>query len=99
MYPDHVQIEMPARYSQADAAWIQEQLLLLPPTLRRKIAQRYSEVYDVEFDAEPVSFRQANRARHEANTRLRQFVRTHGRAIQGYTSEPPLINAPGVNRA
>lgn len=83
MYPDYVQIEMPARYSRADAEWIQEQLLRLPPSLRRKFAQRYAEVYEVKFEAEPVSFRQENRARHEANTRLRKFVRTHGRAIQG----------------
>ncbi|VVT53972.1 Phage protein [Kosakonia radicincitans] len=90
MYPDYVQIEMPARYSQADAEWIQEQLFRLPPSLRRKVAQRYAEVYEVEFEVEPVSFRQENRARHEANTRLRNFVRTHGLAIQGYTAEPPL---------
>ncbi len=44
MYPDYVQIEMPTRYSQADAEWIQEQLLRLPPSLRRKVAQRYAEV-------------------------------------------------------
>lgn len=93
MNPDFHRTVMPESFSQADAAWIQGQLLLLPPSMRRKIAQRYSEVYEVEFDAESVSFRQENRARHEANTRLRQFVRTHGRAIQGYTSEPPLIYA------
>lgn len=90
MSQDFRHVEMPARYSQTDAEWIQEQLLRLPPSLRRKVAQRYAEVYEVEFEVEPVSFRQENRARHEANTRLRKFVRTHGRAIQGYTAEPPL---------
>lgn len=90
MYPDYVQIEMPALYSQADAQWIQEQLGQLPTSLRRKVALKYAEVYEIEFNAEPVSFRQENRARHEANVRLRRFVDVHGRALQGYTVQPPL---------
>lgn len=93
MYPDYVQIEMPAQYSQADAAWIQEQLLRLPSSLRRKIALKYSEVYEIEFNAEPVSYRQENRARHEASVRLRRFVDAHGRALQGYTTQPPLAGS------
>ncbi|MET4981058.1 hypothetical protein [Klebsiella aerogenes] len=93
MYPDYVQIEMPSLFCQADATWIQEQLMLLPLSLRRKIALKYSEVYEVEFNAEPVSYRQENRARHEANTRLRLFVRNHGRALQGYTTQPPLAGS------
>lgn len=93
MYPDYVQIEMPAQYSQADVAWIQEQLLRLPSSLRRKIALKYSEVYEIEFNAEPVSYRQENRARHEANVRLRRFVDAHGRALQGYTTQPPLAGS------
>ncbi|HGB5075753.1 TPA: hypothetical protein ACIVMB_004782 [Salmonella enterica subsp. enterica serovar Eastbourne] len=90
MYPDYVRVEMPSLYSQADAAWIQQQLLGLPSSLRRKVALKYAEVYEITFDAEPVSFRKENRARHEANTRLRLFVRSHGRALQGYTTKPPL---------
>ncbi|AMQ58872.1 TPA: hypothetical protein ACNU9D_002605 [Klebsiella aerogenes] len=93
MYPDYVQIEMPSLFCQADATWIQEQLLQLPLSLRRKIALKYSEVYEVEFNAEPVSYRQENRARHEANTRLRLFVRNHGRALQGYTTQPLLAGS------
>ncbi|EBH7153708.1 hypothetical protein CW556_15645 [Salmonella enterica] len=94
MPPDYVQVEMPSLYSQADAAWIQQQLLGLPPSLRRKVALKYAEVYEITFDAEPVSYRKENRARHEANTRLRLFVRNHGRALQGYTAEPPLAGTP-----
>lgn len=90
MYPDYVQVEMPSLYSQADAAWIQQQLLGLPPSLRRKVSLKYAEVYEITFDVEPVSYRKENRARHEANVRLRRFVETHGRAIQGYTTLPPL---------
>lgn len=90
MYPDYVQVQMPSLYSQADATWIQQQLLGLPPSLRRKVSLKYAEVYEITFDAEPVSYRKENRARHEANVRLRRFVETHGRAIQGYTTQPPL---------
>lgn len=94
MYPDYVQVEVPSVYSLADAAWIQQQLLSLPPSLRRKVSLKYAEVYEITFDTESVSFRKENRARHEANTRLRLFVRNHGRALQGYTAEPPLAGTP-----
>ncbi|HDC4609888.1 MULTISPECIES: hypothetical protein [Enterobacter] len=81
---------LPETYSQADAEWIKQQLLSLAPTARQKAIQRYAAVYQETFEAEPVSFRKENRARHEANTRLRLFVRNQGRALQGYTAEPPL---------
>lgn len=37
MYPDYVQVELPSVYSLADAAWIQQQLLSLPPSLRPSV--------------------------------------------------------------
>ncbi|MDE9716436.1 hypothetical protein [Citrobacter cronae] len=81
---------LPETYSQADAEWIKQQLFSLTPTARQKALQRYVTVYQETFEAEPVSYRKENRARHEANTRLRLFVRNQGRALQGYTAEPPL---------
>lgn len=90
MSQNYVQTEMPSRHCQADEEWIQQQLQGLPPSLRRKVALKYAEVYEITFDAEPVSFRKENRARHEANTRLRLFVRNQGRALQGYATQPPL---------
>nr|WP_314520508.1 hypothetical protein [uncultured Lelliottia sp.] len=84
----------PETYSQADAEWIKQQLLSLTPTARQKAMQRYAAVYQETFEAEPVSYRKENRARHEANTRLRLFVRNHGRALQGFTAEPPLAGTP-----
>ncbi len=81
---------MPSDFSQADSSWIQQQLLSLTPTTRQKAIQRYAAVYQETFEAEPVSYRKENRARHEANTRLRLFVRNQGRALQGYTTQPPL---------
>ena len=60
--------DMPQEYSQADAEWIQQQLLSLTPAVRQKAIQRYAAVYQETFEAEPVSYRKENRARHEANT-------------------------------
>ncbi|MDU4843289.1 MAG: hypothetical protein E6X49_19410 [Leclercia adecarboxylata] len=88
MKPDHGLL--PSVYASADEDWIQQQLLSLTPAVRPKAIQRYAAVYQETFEAEPVSYRKENRARHEANTRLRLFVRNHGRALQGYTAEPPL---------
>ena len=82
---------LPDVYSQADAEWISEQLQMLTPAARLKAMLRYAEVYQETYDAEPVSFKKENRARHEANTRLRQFVRTLARPLQGYTDLPPLV--------
>lgn len=84
---------MPELFSQADASWIQQQLLSLTPAARRTAVTRYAAVYQEAAEAEPVSFRKENRARHEANTRLRLFVLNHGRALQGYTAEPPLAGS------
>lgn len=89
--PDFNRTEMPESLSQADAEWILGQLMSLTPAARQKAIQRYTAVYQETFEAEPVSYRKANRARHEANTRLRLFVMNHGRALQGYTAEPPLV--------
>lgn len=83
-------LALPDVHSQADCEWIKQQLLTLAPAARPKAVQRYAAVYQETYDAEPVSYRKENRARHEANTRLRLFVRNHGRALQGYTAEPPL---------
>lgn len=84
---------LPEVHSQADADWIKHQLLSLAPAARQKAIQRYAAVYQESFDAEPVSYRKENRGRHEANTRLRLFVRNQGRALQGYTAEPPLAGS------
>ncbi|WP_217185963.1 hypothetical protein [Enterobacter soli] len=87
-------VPMPDNHCQADAEWIKQQLLGLTPAARQKAIQRYAAVYQESFEAEPVSYRKENRARHEANVRLRLFVRNHGRALQGYTAEPPLAGTP-----
>ncbi|HDL8423764.1 TPA: hypothetical protein PXR45_002032 [Yersinia enterocolitica] len=90
-YEQFVQVIMPSVFCPEDGKWIQEQLQQLSPSLRRKVVAKYAEVYQVAFYSEPVSFRQENKARHEANTRLRLFVKSHGKALQGYTVSPPLV--------
>ncbi|HIF2339728.1 TPA: hypothetical protein ACXZPU_001058 [Salmonella enterica] len=92
--PIRTLLEMPEIYGQADKDWIVQQLARLTPAVRQKAALRYAAVYQEAFDAESVSYRKENRARHEANTRLRLFVKNHGRALQGYTAEPPLAGTP-----
>ncbi|UAN60201.1 hypothetical protein [Serratia sp. JSRIV004] len=81
---------MPKAYSSDDAKWIQEQLQRFTASARHKVVALYADVYQAAWDEEPVSFKQENRARHEANTRLREFVKSHCKALQGYTAEPPL---------
>lgn len=82
--------DMPGVYCLVDESWVRQQLDSLTPTARYIAVARYAEVYQETFEAEPVSYRKENRARHEANTRLRLFVRNQGRALQGYTTQPPL---------
>lgn len=84
---------MPAVYCPADAEWIQGQLEKFTASARRKIVTLYADAYQAAWDEEPVSFKQENRARHEANTRLREFVTKHARAAAGLTEKPPLAKA------
>lgn len=91
MWQEHK--DLPLSYSPMDSEWITQQLQMLNPSARQIAVQRYAAVYQEALDAEPVSFRKENRARHEANTRLRLFMKNQGRALQGYTAEPPLAGA------
>ncbi|WP_247603812.1 hypothetical protein [Providencia rettgeri] len=52
----------------------------------------YSNVYQESWDVEPVPYKKDNVARHEANARLREFVRKYSKAMQGYTSAPIAIS-------
>lgn len=89
--PDFHRTVMPSVFSEADGEWIQNMLSELGPAARGKIATRYAEVYQIAWDSEPVSFKQENKARHEANTRLREFVRKYSAASSGLTAKPKLV--------
>ncbi|KGT91260.1 hypothetical protein NG99_16980 [Erwinia typographi] len=91
MTPDYFRTVMPSVFVPEDATWIQEQMAKLSPSMRQKIALNYAVVYQETFDAEPVSFRQENRARHEANTRLRLFVERYHRAAMGLVEKPKEV--------
>ncbi|NBJ34739.1 hypothetical protein GE191_13715 [Serratia fonticola] len=84
---------MPAVYCPADAEWIQQQLENFSTAAKHRIVTLYADVYQAAWDEELVSFKQENRARHEANNRLREFVTKHARAAAGLTEKPPLAKA------
>ncbi|HHQ2586106.1 TPA: hypothetical protein ACSPKR_003516 [Providencia rettgeri] len=84
-------IPMPKHYFPDDAKWIQEMLLQLSPSARNRALVAYSNVYQEFWDIEPVSYKKDNVARHEANARLREFVRRLSRSIQGYASKPLAV--------
>lgn len=83
---------LPAIHCDADASWIQEQLQQLPTVMRQKALVSYAQVYQEAFDAEAVSFRQQNRARNMANTRLRLFVGKYHKAAMGLTEKATLAS-------
>ena len=58
--------------------------------MRQRAVVRYAEVYQQAFDTELVSYRRENRARHEANTRLRLFVGKYHKAAIGLTEKATL---------
>lgn len=86
-----INMPMPDHYFSDDAKWIQEQLMKLKATNRQKALIKYSEVYQAEWEREQVPYRKANKARHEANVRLRKFVEHYQRPMQGYTAKPLSI--------
>lgn len=91
---------MPKHYFPDDANWIQEMLLQLSPSARNRALVAYSEVYQEYWELEQVSYRKVNKARHEANSRLRQYVRRYSKAMQGYTSAPLLVSdCPATSQA
>ncbi|MGV3885314.1 hypothetical protein ACV8SN_21790 [Citrobacter portucalensis] len=88
---EYFHVTMPTVFSREDAPWIKQQLATLPAGMREKVAIEYAKAYQKAFDAEPVSFRQQNAARHEANRRLREFCTRYTPAVRGYTSLPPRV--------
>jgi hypothetical protein len=88
VFPDYTKVTMPLHFDPDDGAWIQEMLGRVRASTRAKITAKYSEVYFVEWENEPVSFRKSNAARQAANIQLREFVTKYERAAQGYTAQP-----------
>lgn len=90
-YDYSVNVQMPSYFHKDDERWIREMLIHLDPSTRSKITAKYGEVYQLEWEIEPISYKKDNRARHEANTRLRVFVRKYAAYSKGHVSEPELL--------
>lgn len=90
-YGYSVNVRMPSHFYPGDERWIREMLLHLDPSTRNKITLKYDEVFQNIWEMEPISFKKNNRARHEANTRLRIFVRKYAAYSRGHVSEPELL--------
>lgn len=58
-----------------DKKWCMAQFDMLPPELKQQAMQAYQRVYQDAYNAEPCEIRKEGKARREANTRLRQFVK------------------------
>jgi len=82
---------LPEHHFEADAQWILQQLERLNRQQREKALARYSETYQQAFDLEPVDYRKENKARREANTRLRLFVVNCSVIREGRVSKPKLV--------
>lgn len=65
---------LPARYHKDDQKWIEEQLKKLPPFALDTAIKGYEKVFAESYDNEPIAYKKENKARRDANTRLREYV-------------------------
>ena len=65
---------LPERYHPHDKKWIEEQLKKLPPFALRRAIEGYDKVFSESYNNEPIEYKKENKARRDANTRLREYV-------------------------
>ena len=65
---------LPERCHEHDKKWIEEQLQKLPPFAVRIAIEGYDNVFTESYDNEPIEYKKENKARRDANTRLREYV-------------------------
>ena len=65
---------LPKRCHEHDKKWIEEQLQKLPPFAVRRAIDGYDKVFTESYDNEPIEYKKENKARRDANTRLREYV-------------------------
>ena len=65
---------LPERYHPHDKDWIEEQLKKLPPFALRRAIEGYDKVFAESYNNEPIEYKKENKARRDANTRLREYV-------------------------
>ena len=72
-----------------DEKWIQEQLLLLPYSMREKISKKYSDTYLLILNERKGEIAAESIARRLSNVRLRECIDRFGSAYHGSVKTPP----------
>lgn len=72
-----------------DEKWIEEQLLLLPYSMREKIRKKYSDTYELIINERKGEIAAEGIARRLSNTRLRECIDRFGSAYHGSVIAPP----------
>lgn len=83
--------DLPEFHHSGDVVWIQEILAEMPFQMRQYAKFKYSDVFKIRSEEEPVSYKKANAGAKAANRWLRLYFEKHYPAIQGYTSAPLLV--------
>ena len=65
---------LPERCHEHDKKWIEEQLKKLPTIALHRAIEGYEKVFAESYDNEPIAYKKENKARRDANTRLREYV-------------------------
>ena len=84
--------QLPENYCVDDRRWIKDQLDQLQFSLRSRVCERYNAVYSHVYDNHGVSYQKECKARHEANSRLREFVEKYGNSSLGQCNPPPTLS-------
>ena len=84
-------ITLPDHYCRDNEKWIIEQMSKLPTKVRAEISALYSDVYVSAYNNEPINHKKENKARREANTRLREYVKRYTSVISCKVSKPPIV--------
>lgn len=63
----------------------------LPKRVRKRVSVLYAEAFIAEYDKEPIAHKKENKARREANTRLRKYVKRYSSVMSCQVCEPPIV--------
>lgn len=65
---------LPVNHSERDSEWINNQLSQLNAQHKTQAVRAYSDCYIIAYNAEQTPYKKENKARREANIKLRVFV-------------------------
>ena len=74
-----------------DIEWIEEQLKMLPDSMRESVRIKYKTAYDEIRKANEGLIAEENLARRECNLRLMDVVEKYGSAYHGKVIAPPKV--------